>query len=159
MESFYWMLVWKIFFLLKFMQIIWNPPILSQKVFSYRTFAEATSRDAHIKKKAEKLSFTFFQHSAQFSRSVMSNSLRPHRLQHARLPCPSPTPRACSNLRPSSWQCHPTISSSVIPFSSYLQSFPASGSFPMCQFFTWGGQSIGVSASVLPMNIQVQRPK
>ena len=77
-------------------------------------------------------------------------------LQHARLPpCPSPTPRACSNSCPSSWWCHPTISSSVIPFSSCLQSFSASGSFPMSQFFTSGGQSIGVSASawVLSMNI------
>ena len=87
MESFYWMLVWKIFFLLKFIQIIWNPPILSQKVFFYRTFAEATRRHVHIEKKAEKLSFPFFQHSVQFSCSVVSNSLRPHGLQHARLPC------------------------------------------------------------------------
>jgi len=78
-------------------------------------------------------------------------------LQHARLPpCPSPTPRACSNSYPSSWWCHPTISSSVVPFSSCLQSFSASGSFPMSQFFASGGQSIKalVSASVLPMNIQ-----
>ena len=94
--------------------------------------------------------------SVQFSCSVMSNSLQPHGLQNARLPCPSPTPRACSNSCPSSWWCHPTISSSVIPFSSCLQSFPASESFPMSQFFALGGQSIGVSASasVLPMNIQ-----
>ena len=80
----------------------------------------------------------------------------PHGLQHARLPCPSPTPKACSNSCPSSWWCHPTISSSVAPFSSSLQSLPASGSFSMSQFFTSGGQSIvvSVSASVLPMNIQ-----
>ena len=86
----------------------------------------------------------------------MSNFLRPHRLQHARLPCPSPTPRACSNSCPSCWWCHPTISSSVIPFSFCLQSFPAPGSFLMSQFFTPGGQRIGASASssVLPMNIQ-----
>ena len=86
----------------------------------------------------------------------MSNSWRPHGLQHTRLPCPSPTPRACSNSCPSSWWWHPTISSSVIPFSSCLQSFPAPGSFPVNQFFASGGQSIGVSASasVLPMNIQ-----
>jgi len=86
----------------------------------------------------------------------MSDSLRPHGLQHARLPCPSSTPRACSNSCPLSWWCHPTISSSVIPFSSWPQSFPASGSFPVSQFFTSGGQSIGVSASasILPMNIQ-----
>ena len=79
-----------------------------------------------------------------------------HGLQHGRLPCPSPTPRACSNSCPSSQQCHPTISSSVVPFSCYLQSFPASGSFQMSQFSASGSQSIGVSASasVLPMNIQ-----
>ena len=96
-----------------------------------------------------------FYKSVQFSRSVMSNSLRPRGLQHARLPCPSPTPRTCSNSCPSSWWCHPTISSSVIPFSSRLQSFPASGSFPMSQFFTSSSQSIGASASasVLLMNI------
>ena len=92
----------------------------------------------------------------QFSRSVMSNSLWPHGLQHTRLPCPSPFSEVCSNSCPLSRWCHPTISSSVIPFSSCLQSFPGSGSFPMSQFFTSGGQSIGVSAStsVLPMNIQ-----
>ena len=95
-------------------------------------------------------------YSVQCSHSVMSHSLRPHGVQHARLPCPSPTPRACSNSCPSSWWCHPTISSSVVPFSSCPQSFPASGSFPMSQFFAWGSQSIGVSAStsILPMNIQ-----
>ena len=89
---------------------------------------------------------------SQFS-SVVSYSLQPHGLQHSRLPCPPPTPGACSKL---SWWCHPTILSSVVPFSSCLQSFPASGSFPMNQFSTSGGQSIGASASasVLPMNIQ-----
>ena len=94
--------------------------------------------------------------SVQFSRSVVSDSLHPHGLQHARLPCPSPTPRACSNSCPSSQWCPPTISSSVIPFSSCLHSFPASGSFPVSQFFASDGQSIGASASasVLPMNIQ-----
>ena len=93
---------------------------------------------------------------SQFSRSVMFDSLWPHGLQHTRPPCPSPTPRTCSNSCPSSWWSHPTISSSVIPFSSCLQSFPASGSFPMSQLFTSGGQHIGASASasVLPMNIQ-----
>ena len=86
----------------------------------------------------------------------MSNSLRPHVLQDARLPCPSLTPGAYWNSCPSSWWCHPTISSSVISFSSHLQSFPASRSFQMSQFFISGGQCIGVSASasVLPMNIQ-----
>ena len=92
--------------------------------------------------------------SVCFSGSVIS--LQPHVLQHTRPPCPSPTPGACSNSCPSSRWCHPTISSSVVPFSSRLQSFPTSGSFPMSQVFALGSQSIGVSgsASVLPMNIQ-----
>ena len=90
------------------------------------------------------------------SHSVMSDSLWPHGLQHTSLTSPSPTPRACSNSCPLSQWYHPTISSSFAPFSSCLQSFPATGSFPMSQFFTLGGQSIGASASasVLPMNIQ-----
>ena len=94
--------------------------------------------------------------SVLFSRSVMSDSLRPHEPQHARPPCPSPTPRVHPDSRPSSQWCHPTISSSVVPFSSCPQSFPASGSFPTSQFFASCGQSIGASASalVLPMNIQ-----
>ena len=95
-------------------------------------------------------------YTLHFNHWVMSDSLPPHGLQHARLPCPSPTPRARSNSCPLSWWCHPTISSSVVPFSVCLQSFPASGSFQMSQLFASGGQSIGVSASasVLPMNIQ-----
>ena len=94
--------------------------------------------------------------SVHFSCSVMSDTLRPHGLQQAWPPCPSPTPEAYSNSCPLSWWCHPTTSSSVIPFSSSLQSFPASGFFPMSQFFTSGSQSIGASASasVLPMNTQ-----
>ena len=94
--------------------------------------------------------------SVQFSHSVMSSSLRPHESQHARPPCPSPTPGVHSNSHPSSWWCHPAISSSVVPFSSCPQSLPASGSFQMSQLFAWGVQSIGVSASasVLPMNTQ-----
>ena len=90
----------------------------------------------------------------------MSDFLQNHRLQHARLPCPSPISRACLNSRPLSRWCHPTISSSVIPFPSCHQSFPASGSFPISQFFATVGQSIGVSASasVLPMNIQDSFP-
>ena len=94
--------------------------------------------------------------SVQFVHSVMSNYLWPHGLQQTRLPCPSPAPRACSYSRPSSWWCHPTVSSSVIPFSSHLQYFPTSGSFLMSQFPTSGGLITGVSAStsVLPMNIQ-----
>ena len=92
----------------------------------------------------------------QFSYSVVSDSLQPHGLENTRSHCPSPTPGVYSNLCPLCWWCHPTISSSVIPFSSHLKSFPASGSFQMSQFFTSGGQSIGVSAStsVLSMNIQ-----
>ena len=98
--------------------------------------------------------------SVQFSLSVMSNSLRPHELQHSRPPCPSPTPGVHPNPYPLSQWCHPTISSSVIPFSSCPQSFPASGSFPMSQLFASGGQSIGVSAStsVLPMNTKDWSP-
>ena len=94
--------------------------------------------------------------SVQFSHSVVSDYLQPHGRQHPRPPCPSPTPRVYSNSCPFSQWCHPTTSSSVTPFSSHLLSFPASGSFPMSQFFTSGGQIIGVSASasVLPMNIQ-----
>ena len=92
--------------------------------------------------------------SVQFSHSVVSNSLPPHEPQHARPPCLSPTPRVYSNSCPLNWWCHPTTSSSVVPFSSCLQSFPASGSFQVSQFFTSGGQSIGVSALVFPMNIQ-----
>ena len=94
------------------------------------------------------------------SRSVVSSSLRPHELQDARLPCPSRTPGAYSNSCPSSWWCHPTISSSVVPFSSCLQSFPASGSFQMSHLFASGGQSIGVSASasILPVNIEYWFP-
>ena len=99
-------------------------------------------------------------YSVQLGHSVASNSLRPHGLQHTRLPCPSPTPRAYVNSCPLHRWYHPTISSSVVPFSSHLISFPASGSFPMSRFFTSDGQSIGVSASasVLPMNIQDWSP-
>ena len=98
--------------------------------------------------------------SVQFSRSVVSDSLRPHESQHARPPCPSQTPGVYSNSCISSRWCHPAISSSVIPFSSCPQSLPASGPFPMRQLFAWGGQSTGVSASasVLPMNTQDLSP-
>ena len=104
------------------------------------------------------ISSSFVLSSVQFIRSVMSNSLQPHGLQHARPPRPSPTPGAYSDSCPLSRWCHPTISPSVVHFC--LQSFPASGSFPMSQFFASGGQSIGVSdpASVLPVNIQVWFP-
>ena len=100
-----------------------------------------------------------YMYLVQFSRSVVSDTLRPDELQHARPPCPSPTPGVHPNSCPLSWWCHSTISSSIVPFSSCLQSFPASGSFPMSQLFTSGGQSIGVSAStsVLPVNTQISR--
>ena len=99
-------------------------------------------------------------HSVQFSRSVVSDSLWPHEPQHARPPCPSPTPRVRSDSRPSNRWCHPAISSSVVPFSFCPQFLPASGSFPISQLFAWGGKSIGVSAStlVLPMNTQDLSP-
>ena len=98
--------------------------------------------------------------SVQFSRSVVSDSLRPHESQHARPPCPSPTPGVHPDSRPLSQWCYPAILSSVVPFSSCPQSLPASESFPMNQLFTWGGQSIGVSAlaSFLPKNTQGWSP-
>ena len=102
-----------------------------------------TWKDVHI-----------INHSVQFSRSVMSDSLRPQESQHARPPCPSPTAGVYSNSCPSNRWCHPAISSSVVPFSSCPQSLPASGSFPVSQLFAWGVQSTGVSAlaSFLPVN-------
>ena len=120
------------------------------KIFSLKTF----------KWQADEKIFNIIRHSVQFSHSVMSNSLQPHGLQHARPPCPSPTPGVYPNSCPLSWWCHPTISSSVFPFSSCPQSFPASGAFPVSQFFASGGQSIGASAStsVLPMNTQDWSP-
>ena len=103
---------------------------------------------------------TTLEASVQFSRSVISNSLRLHESQHARPPCPSPTPGVYSNSCPLSRWCHPAISSSVVPFSSCPQSLPASESFPMSQLFSWDGQSIRVSASasVLPVNTQDWSP-
>ena len=123
---------------------VWLLPVgLGKEHLSLGLYALGTEEDPELS-------------AVQFSYSVMSHSLQPHGLQHTRPPCPSPTPGAYSNSCPSSWGCHLTISSSVIPFFSCLLSFPASGAFPMSQFFTSGGQSIGVSAStsVLPMNIQ-----
>ena len=120
-----------------------------------------TKFSTHIEK--EEIKLTLFADdmilyicSVQFSSSVVSDSLQPRELQHARPSCPSPTPGVYPNSYPLSWWCHLTISSSVVPFSSCLQSFPASGSFQMSQLFTSGGQNIGVSAltSVLPMNTQ-----
>jgi len=103
--------------------------------------------------KKEKFSFLFIS-SVPFSHSVMFNFLQPYGLHHSRLPCSSATPKDCSNSCPLSWWCHPIISSSVIPFSFCLQSFPASVSFQMNWFFPSGGQCTGDSASVLPMTIQ-----
>ena len=129
-----------------------TPVLLSGKFHGLRSLVGYTVH--RVTKSQTWLSdFTF---TVQFSHSVASDSLRPRGLQHTRLPCPSPTPRVYSNSCPLSQWCHPTISSSVIPLSSCLQSFPASGSFPMSQFFPSGGQSIVVSASasVLPRDIQ-----
>ena len=130
--------------------------------FSYvqLSFSENRSQSFHIVKNSKALRPGTQFSSVQFSCSVVSNSLQPHELQHTRPPCPSPTSRVYPNPCPSSRWCHPAISSSVIPFSSYPQSLPASGSFPMSQLFAWGGQSIGVSAltSVLPMNTQDWSP-
>ena len=108
----------------------------------------------------EKSSAQYEFSSVQFSHSVVSNSLQPHELQHARPPCPSPTPGVHSDSRPLSQWCHPALSSSVIPFSSCPQALPASESFPMSQRFTWGGQSTGVSAlaSFLPKKSQGWSP-
>ena len=135
--------------------------LLQIQIFMYLKYAWSKR---HISISPEKNVFKwkiFYKHGncsmVQFSSvAQLCPTLWPHRLQHTRPPCPSPTPGAYSNSRPSNWWCHPTISSSVIPFSSCLQSFPASGSFPISQFFASGGQSIGASASasVLPMNIQ-----
>ena len=119
--------------------------IISVQLYGYRSTVWAFSP------------FCFWSfNSFQFSCSIVSDSLRPHELQYTRPPCLTPTPGVYSNSCPLSWWCHPAISSSVIPFSSCLQSFPASRSFQMSQFFASGGQSIGVSASasVLPINIQ-----
>ena len=127
-----------------FLSSIYSEKILSRSFIFKRKKLEYSSISINL----------HMQH--QFSCSVVSNSLWYHGLQHTRPPCPSPTPRACSNSCPSGQWCHPTISSSVIPFSSCLQPFPASGSFQMSQLFASGGQSIGdsASASVLPVNIQ-----
>ena len=120
--------------------------LLGQMVIQYLTYWR-TSKE-------------FFKVTVQLSRSAMSDSLQPYESQHARPPCPSPTPRVHPNSCASSWWYHPAISSSVVPFSSCPQSLPASESFPMSQLFAWGGQIIGVSASasVHPMNTQDWSP-
>ena len=133
---------------------------LGLEINSGKTLTSASSEWATAN--GEKLYGKIFSNfsSVQFSRSVVSDSLRPHESQHARPPCPSPTPGVHSDSCPLSLWCHPAISSSVVPFSSCPQSLPASESFPMSQLFAWGGQSIGVSAlaSVLTMNTQDWSP-
>ena len=111
-------------------------------------------------KSAFSLEKELWQTSVQFNRSVVSDSLWSHESQHAKPPCPSQTHRVYSNSRPSSQWCHPAVSSSIVPFSFCPQSLPESGSFPMCQLFTWGGQTtrVSASASVLPMNTQDWSP-
>ena len=135
-------------------QIPEDQNILWQK--SYQSFLISLSQGKRNKSKISKWDLS----SVQFRHSVMSDSLWPHESQHARPPCPIPTPGVHINSCASSPWCHPTISSSVIPFSSCPESLPASGSFPVSQLFPWGSQSIGVSASawVLPMNIQDWSP-
>ena len=127
--------------------VMWFPPSLSQFAIPLIFFLELLPKETACIQILD---------SVQFSHSVVSDSLQPHGLQYARLLCPSPAPSAYSNSCPLSRWCHPTISSSVIPFSFCLQSSPASGSFLVGQFFPSGGQSMRVSASasVLPMNIQ-----
>ena len=136
---------------LKFFAVVLEPICIFENKYCSRT-------DCIVHQIWQKFAPVFS--SVHFSCSVMSNSLWPHELQHARPPCLSPIPRVYSNSCPLSRWCHPTISLSVVPFSSRLQSFPAWGSFLVSQFFTSGGQCIGVSASVsvLPMNIQDWSP-
>ena len=139
--------------MLGFEKVIYYELLL--QLYSFSTLSKKLSHPSVLNQ------YTFFiLSSVQFSSSVVSDSLWPHEPQHARPPCPSPTPGVYSNSCPLSQWCHLTISSSVIPFSSCLQSFPASGSFQMSQLFPSGGQSIGVSAStsVLPMNTQDLSP-
>ena len=134
----------------------WGPGAITRAVLGFCYFLLGCCFHEHSNFAKMYQVYVIRSSSVQFSHSVVSNSLRPHELQHARPPCPSPTPTVYSNSCPLSRRCHLTISSSVIPFSSCPQSFPASWSFPMSQFSVSGGQNIGVSAlaSVLPMNIQ-----
>ena len=126
--------------------------------FLYDTFVRSLSQKIYMSEElnGKRRGYLTKPSSVQFSCSVVSNSLQPHGIQQASLPCSSPTPGAYSNSCPLNRLCHPTVSSSVVPFSYRLQSFPASGSFQISQFFTSDGQNIGIStsASFLPMNIQ-----
>ena len=133
------------------------PELWDQGIIQWIHSSKVEQHSKHLRHKQLHL---IFKDSVQFSRSVVSNSLWPHELQHARPPCPCPTPGVYSNSCALSWWCHPAISSSVVPFSSCPQSLPASGAFPTSQIFAWGGQSTGVSASasVLPMNTQDWSP-
>ena len=130
--------------------------ILEWVVFSFSRGSSQPRDQTQVSWIAGRFFTSWTTSSVQFSHSVLSDSLRPHELQHARPPCPSPTPRVHANSRPSNRWCHPAISSSVVPFSSCPRSLPVSESFPMSQLFAWGGQSTGVSAlaSFLPKNIQ-----
>ena len=143
-----------------FAWVIWNHSQLQKRKLRHRELGPASCSLLHVKSDSEPSQVWPQFSSVQFSHSVVSDSLQPHESQLARPPCPSPTPGVHPNPCPLSQWCHPTISSSVVPFSSHLQSFPVSGSFQMSQFFSPGGQSIGVSAStsVLPMNTQVWSP-
>ena len=134
-------------------------PEINLQIYSQIIFKK-NAKDHSMEKEASLHHHPSLFSSVQFSHSVVSDSLSPHESQHARPPCPSPTPGVCSIPCPSSWWRHPAISSSVVPFSSCPQSLPASGSFPVSQLFAWGGQSIGVSAlaSLLPMNTQDWSP-
>ena len=142
------------------MKHLWETILILNRLFQNTEKEETHSKSVHKAISTLKTMKLQCPSSVQSSRSDMSDSLRPHGLQHARPPCPSPTPGVHSNSCPSSRWCHPAISSSAIPFSSCLQSFPTSGSFQMTQLFASGGQSIGVSssASVLPKNTQGWSP-
>ena len=129
------------------MQVSRRDTDVKSRILEYGLYEQTYGVEGEVGMILENSIETCIFSSVQFSCSVMSDSLQPHELQHARPPCLSPTPRVYPNSCPSSWWCHPAISSSIIPFSSCPQSLTASRSFPMSQFFSWGGQSIGVSAS------------
>ena len=153
-------LYWNLALSLQISSVSWNSIQFSKQSHCVSRKEMVVPRMGGRKQQQKRGLHAVQSNSVQFSRSVMSDSLQPHESQHARPPCPSPTPGIYSNSCPLSQWCHPAISSSVIPFSSCPQSLPASGSFPTSQLFTWGGQSTGVSvsASALPMNTQDWAP-